>query len=232
MGRKPSKSTTPLGRRLVEVREKKGFPDRKPFALEAGFVPETLGGWEKGLRPPPADALAVYANKYDVDMNWLVSGEGEMFSTASKTQNKNSLVPDTFSYINRYEVNASAGDGLLVLSEEPIGQMAFAQLWLSEIGLDPEQSGVIIATGDSMYPTIPNGTPMIVDFRQTEHIISGHNYVFNIGGELMVKRLERTLEDEITLISDNPIYERRTINLQSVQDMKIIGRVRYILKDM
>ncbi|MEE9374815.1 MAG: XRE family transcriptional regulator [Rhizobiaceae bacterium] len=232
MARISNDGETPLGKRLVAVRKAFEYEERKPFAVELGISEGKLGRYEQGQSQPGADVLAIFRDKFDVDLNWLATGEGQMHTEKETIrQNKSLQVLDVFSYIPRYDVRVSAGNGMLVVSEEVIGQMAFDQRWLNEIGLDPEQAGVVVASGDSMYPTIANGTPMVVDFTDARPQ-NGRIYVINVGGEVLVKRLERTIDDKLILISDNPHYERRTISLTDFSDMKIIGAVRYILKGM
>lgn len=232
MAGRPEKIETPLGQRLRDIRSALGDPNRDEFASQLGIKPSTYSGYERGTSKPTTDALAALRQKHSVDLNWVATGEGNMFDTQQAVSVGTGLhVPSSFSYIPRYDVRASAGNGMLAISEETVGQMAFNQGWLTEVGLDPQNAGVVLATGDSMYPTISSGTPMVVDFRQVEPT-NGRIYVINVGGDLLVKRVERTIDDRITLISDNPLYERRTINLNEFTDMKIIGAVRFILKDM
>ena len=50
--------------------------------------------------------------------------------------------------------------------------------------------------------------------------------------ELVVKRVKRALEGNISLISDNAVYERRTISLDEFTNMKVIGAIHYIFKEM
>jgi len=48
------------------------------FARRAGIVPNTVHNYLKG-RPPNSDFLVEIQKTYRVNLNWLLTGEGEMF---------------------------------------------------------------------------------------------------------------------------------------------------------
>lgn len=71
---------TPLGQRLTSVRQAVGYPSRKPFADVLGVHPETLGGYERGDSIPDLDFLQLYKQRFSVFLDWLITGEGQMFT--------------------------------------------------------------------------------------------------------------------------------------------------------
>lgn len=62
------------------MREKLGYPARSAFAEFLGINSETLGGYERGDSSPDLDFLAMYKQRFSVNLNWLIAGDGEMFS--------------------------------------------------------------------------------------------------------------------------------------------------------
>lgn len=78
-------SKTPFGQRLTQVREALGFKERATFALMLLMNPETLGGYERGDSAPDLQFLEMYKQRFSVNLNWLFSGDGEMFNGASST---------------------------------------------------------------------------------------------------------------------------------------------------
>lgn len=56
-----------------------GDPPREELAARLGFSSKTLGNYERGDNVPDADALAAYRRKLNVDVNWLITGDGGMF---------------------------------------------------------------------------------------------------------------------------------------------------------
>ena len=76
---------------------------------------------------------------------------------------------------------------------------------------------IITAKGDSMEPTIPQGSQILV---QQRDVGDGEICVCRVGDELYVKRLQKL--PRFVLLSDNPRYE--AIPLTS-RDFEVIGAV-------
>lgn len=128
--------------------------------------------------------------------------------------------------IPRYdEVRPSAGPGSTAISEASTTRMAFEVNWLADLGVKPESAVILPAQGDSMEPTIMNGAPMLVDTSKRE-VRNGFIYVFDVAGDLMVKRIERLPDGTINLLSDNSTkYPSRNLDRESAAQMTVIGRV-------
>ena len=68
-----------FGERLRKVRNSIGL-DQKAFGMEIGVAGrDTISRWERGLGFPSADILAIMRQKYRINIDWLISGEGEPF---------------------------------------------------------------------------------------------------------------------------------------------------------
>ncbi len=65
---------------------------------------------------------------------------------------------------------------------------------------------------------------MLVDTSKTE-VRSGFIYVFNIDGDLVVKRIERRPDQSYDLISDNRRYPAWNLTREKVSHMTVVGRV-------
>jgi len=81
---RPERIKTPLGQRLSDVRKALGYDERVAFADLLGLPKDTLGNYERGDREPDLRLLAVYRDRFGVDLNWLATGEGEMFAVPAK----------------------------------------------------------------------------------------------------------------------------------------------------
>lgn len=57
-----------LGLSTIKMAEKLGIPSR------------TLGGYERGERTPSIELLAQLYKVFNININWFVSGEGEMIN--------------------------------------------------------------------------------------------------------------------------------------------------------
>src|SRR3974377_1344744 len=66
-----------LGERLRKVREGLGL-DQTAFGVALGIASrETISRWERGLGFPSANILIILRKKYGININWLISGEGD-----------------------------------------------------------------------------------------------------------------------------------------------------------
>jgi len=64
--------------RLKKIRQTLGFT-QEAFSKILSISKPTLVRYEGGGREPDAGLLSVLINKYRVNINWLLTGEGEMF---------------------------------------------------------------------------------------------------------------------------------------------------------
>lgn len=208
-----------------------GYSERKPFSAALSMHPDTLGGYERGDSVPDLDFLTRYKREFSVNLDWLITGDGEMFQHLDSTTEPrdpaslSNLDQRGMIAIPRYdEVRPSAGHGAAATSETPSTRVAFERHWLAEIGVQADKAVILPAQGDSMEPTIMNGSPMLVDRSKTE-IQNGFIYVIAVGNDLLVKRVRRRLDGRIELISDNRAYDPETLDEASLQQLRVIGRV-------
>ena len=76
--------TEKIGERLKQAREQLNL-SQGPFASSIGVSINTISNWERGVAHPPADKLALIREKYGIDLNWLLTGEGLMTGGQSRT---------------------------------------------------------------------------------------------------------------------------------------------------
>lgn len=227
-----------LGERLSQAIDK--APTKASAAEAAGVTVEQLNKWVKGSVKVPAEGLRALSAFVDVDFSWLVTGEGEMKRPPAQSMGGANRLPAHFDSpsdvtdldqpgmiaIPRYdEVRPSAGHGSVATSELPTTRVAFERNWLIDLGVAAESAVILPAQGDSMEPTIMNGSPMLVDTSKKE-VRNGFIYVFDIDGDLVVKRIERLPDGSFDLISDNSNrYPTRTLTRETVATMTVVGRV-------
>ena len=79
----------------------------------------------------------------------------------------------------------------------------------------------IRASGDSMEPTIVDGSIVIVDKNDTNFSRSGV-FVLRTEGGLLIKRLSKNISGDISVVSDNSVYHTDIIK---ANELMVIGRV-------
>jgi len=164
------------------------------------------------VRRSDGTVIATYQGEHDETANFLDGGD------------------DGFIRLPVYnEVAASAGPGALAATEHPDSVVAFARRFLRDQGAVPERCSIIRARGDSMVPTIPDASLLIVDHSQVE-VANGCIMVISVGDDLLVKRVRRRLDGLIDLVSDNPNYPPETIGRDTVEQLRVVGRVVYFCR--
>ncbi|MFD1342919.1 S24 family peptidase [Litorisediminicola beolgyonensis] len=136
--------------------------------------------------------------------------------------------------VRRFEIAASAGRGKLIPDEQSADNIAFTREWLLRHGINGDLAGLIKVEGDSMSPTIRNGSLALIHFAE-KTIVNGNMYAFTLNDELFIKRLAVLgSEDDIRLLitSDNPNYPPKTIEGSEAQSIFISGRVRAVISEI
>lgn len=154
------------------------------------------------------------------------SGRGQVQSMSLNDLDR----PDFVTLPIYSEIRASAGPGAAVpATEQADGVVAFARPFLRDQGANPDRCSIIWARGDSMQPTIPDGSILVVDCSQTE-VVNGCIYVLNVDDDLLVKRVRRRLDATIEIVSDNSMYPPEAIRAEQLRQLRVVGRVVYFCR--
>ena len=135
-----------------------------------------------------------------------------------------------FTLIPRYSISASAGPGDTPGEELEISVVSLQTSFLRELGADPRRCSAIVANGDSMEPTIPDKSVIIVDHSQRT-VKHGCIYVVNYADDLLVKRVHRKIGGSIELASDNARYPVEHVADNMVERLEVVGRVVYFCRE-
>jgi len=93
------------------------------------------------------------------------------------------------------------------------------------VGVNPNDVFLMLVDGDSMYPTLKNGSIIMVDRNLSS--LSDGIYVMRHDNSLLVKRLQSLPNSIIKVKSDNTMYEPWEIKREDFNgtDLELIGRV-------
>ncbi|MDZ7927886.1 MAG: S24 family peptidase [Agrobacterium sp.] len=223
---RPEIIKTPLGQRLRDIRKALGDQPREVFAKSLGISEKTLGNYERGDNEPDASVLLAYKEVYGVDVSWLLTGKGPMFSESAMSVPGADLVE-----IPLYDVQAAAGSGLIPKDDGQHNSVAFSRAFLRSIGAKPESCIMLEAKGESMLPTIPDGAFMIVDQSKSD-IVDDQVFVFRVGPGIKVKRANWRMDGSLELRSDNEQngYPKEVIGEDDADDLSVIGQVLSLLR--
>lgn len=136
---------TPLAKRLREIRRAIGDPDRAAFAKKLGLSANSVSRYERGEQEPSYAAFAAYSEFFGANLNWLLTGEGEMFADASKAPAKpepRGIDPAVFRQVGRLVTRVHKDEGIKLPPDAVLDEQADAYnalLARAEDPADPEE---------------------------------------------------------------------------------------------
>ena len=192
---------------------------QKDIADAVDVTSKTVGRWERD-DAIPSDKLALLVG-LGFDALYILTGKQR-----EQLQDKNVSfsLNSEFAHIPVYDVEVSAGDGRVAYGENPLYHFAYRKDWLLSRGLHVKDLHVVMARGDSMEPTISDGESILVNTSEKDPK-DGHIYVIRSGDTLWVKRVQCLLGGSLSLISDNKMYAPMKLDLETLQDVQVIGKV-------
>lgn len=216
---------------------------QEKFAERIGVKKNTVGRFERGEQRPGFEEMNAILDCYpDINPAWLLLGEGSMmrgenasgvkedesdYSSATCSKCGEKAINDDFLLVPRYNVQAAAGHGTEVANEQVVDHLAFKRQWVKSLGLQSDKLALITAKGDSMEPTIKDGSLLLVDTRSNP--LSDGIYVLKFDGLLMAKRLTKNpIDQAVTIQSDNNSYPPFTARHDQVRMLDVVGRVVWI----
>jgi len=185
----------------------------KDVAAELGIAQATFATMKKRGSIPYREIMEFCARK-KISINWLFFDQpAEM------------LIEETNKFFRvRYfaDIRASAGGGAEVFDEGYEYIDVDRTILESMLGGTP--SGAIEAIhveGESMEPTLTDGSIVFIDRRETDPSKDGI-FVASTANGLFIKRIRRRVDGMVELISDNPLY---TPEVLPPEQVTIVGRV-------
>ncbi len=119
------------------------------------------------------------------------------------------------------DIRASAGGGAYGFDEDFETITLDEKIMHNMVGLGNTELEAIHVDGESMEPTLQDGSIVFVDRTQT-NINKNGIFIASTAGGLFIKRIHQRVDGMIELISDNNIYPPQAIN---PDDVTIIGKV-------
>lgn len=184
--------------RLIEFIDHKRI-SRRSFSLGIGASSSFVNSISKGIGPEYIERIK---DKYpDLNIAWLLTGEGDMLKSEPQPSNGDTLSPEISSgkVIPYFDAEVAAGTqyDMEMTPEAPAG-------WIEIGGILKDSEFAMRVYGNSMVPNYPAGC-VIGLRRYTEHFIEpGTVYVIETAENRFLKRLYYN-EDKtaFSCISDN-----------------------------
>ncbi|MFW5490138.1 MAG: LexA family transcriptional regulator [Desulfovibrio sp.] len=182
----------------------------------------------------PSDWFMRIGRMFSVNPLWLETGLGSygLSEESIIAESPGAYKADEFAYVPKVSAVPRMGPEGLETDEEVEDFYAFRQQWLTRISMGSISALRLMAVaGDSMQPTLWDGDTVLVDQSQCDPV-AGKIYVIGIDDGIVVKRVERR-PGKLVLISDNhALYPPLEINLDESANVRVIGRVIWMAREV
>ncbi len=198
-------------------------------AESVGVVRKTIYDWIKDWTRIPLHSAFKICDKAGVTLEWVITGRGrsldslktqrgidDMLGIKRTTRNWND---QDIVLIRQLSIQASAGPGAMGGDLEAVDFIGIATDTFRRLGVSPDLTEVIRARGDSMLPTISDGSIILVN-RSVHEFQGGGIYVFSVGEDIRLKRLQRRIDGGLIVISDNEkLYPREELPVERLVEL-------------
>ncbi|EJK2116146.1 helix-turn-helix transcriptional regulator [Vibrio navarrensis] len=220
-----------IGSVAVRLEQLIGEESLRQFAKRTEVTEGALRKILKGSIPNLETAFKI-ASACGVSIDWLATGkessrDGKVAeATPAKPSpiNPVEVFEEEFCLVPGFHIQVSAGNGCDAFDQEPKRWLAFRKKYLKFKRLNPERCAVVFVRGDSMADTITDNDSLLVD-RDSTTPIDGKIYVVRLGDELYAKRIQKSYDGSLTLISDNKDYAPIEVPKDKLDQLCIVGRV-------
>lgn len=137
-------------------------------------------------------------------------------------ESQEDLDPDAYVWIDRYDVQLSAGCGnvqWVINQKDPI---SFRARWFQAKRLSPNNCKALYVRGRSMEPKLEDWDTVLIDTSQVE-VIDGDIYAVCLENEFYIKTLER-IPGGIRLKSENPDFQSFEVRGEQLTGLHILGK--------
>lgn len=193
-------------------------------------------GYFSNVKTLGSDRILRIHTKYpELNIEWLVTGNGEMIKNAEREQKTIEISESAISKTKRkgaliYDIDATcglSGRDIEFTDEKVIGSIDAPEI-------NPD-SKIIFATGDSMLPLIASGDRVVIrKIESWDYFNYGQVYLIITNEYRLIKRVRRHPKDSDNLIllrSENPDYDdidlpkREIIHLFIVENILSIKNI-------
>ncbi|MFD2678014.1 S24 family peptidase [Camelimonas lactis] len=180
---------------------------------------KTIERYYRGETFPTADDMVKIASVTGMNPDWFILG----ITPPSRHENEDKDVV----FVPRLAVRLSAGIGRCNDQEQEVERIPMALSLIRKLGVKPDKAHIVQADGDSMENTIRDGDDVLIDTAMTELSAEGI-YALVIGELAMIKRVMPLFNGGFELISDNDRYRSIEISKADAEQLRVIGRAKWV----
>ena len=217
------------------------------FADELGISRSYVGDVENGRIKPSDNLIGLITSKFNVDIEWITSGRGEMVPDSTPEQADALLklheqklavskgasgaepkILGEWSFdVPIFDIELSAGHGSAVEDEVIVDYLSMPQRFFDRRAVDPASCGAAIVRGTSMERLLRDGDYVVFD-RSIRKIVSDACYAIRVFDDLLIKYVRKLPDGDLEITAENtPAFRPFTIRAVDLEgpQIQIIGRV-------
>ena len=218
------------GKRLAKARKRAGLRQVDlAVALGKRYDQTMISHVESGNSALLLDGAVKAARELGVSLDYLVGLTDD--PTPSAELSIEEITPEIRQLPGARPVpvrrlRTAAGSGALDLDEEVKAYAYFRHEWLSRHGLVADRCSIISVMGESMEPTLPEDSVILVDHNRKRRL-KGHIFVVRKSDGLVVKRAGKDDSGNWLLVSDHPAWESERWG-----EAEVIGEVKWMAREL
>ncbi len=129
--------------------------------------------------------------------------------------------------VDQIDLAVAAGAGAEADDEPVTERLMFRRDWLLRHGLDPSQCTVVKVQGESMEPSLPEGSSILVDRARRRRRVGGV-FVVRTADGVVVKRAGKDQAGAWQFLSDHPAWNP----VPWPRDAEVIGEVKWMARTL
>lgn len=218
-----------INERFFRITDSLGLTNKKIVEMAEGISKQSISNAKGGRNTVPIKLMQALSKQYNVDINYIITGEGEPFIKAnvSNVEAVGAYISDNLVRVPYVPVSATASfiDSLYDVNYE----MDTYSLVPEKDELLDEKYMVFQVNGDSMEPTIPDGSKILahkIDESQWENADGVVVVVY--GKVLTVKRIKKNalyLDNLLVLKADNHKHGEMDVERREIRGMWKVKRI-------
>lgn len=192
---------------------------------QTGIAPIIFSAYLSGTRHPSDEEIASIAEAAAVNVDWLKHGDSQHQTNIPAELSGAASIPVM-------SIVASAGDGAAALQEDVKEYMALSTALVRSLRLNPAETFVVFARGESMEPLIRGGEPLLCS--RAEHHLKAHDgvYVLRLEGDILVKHVQRLPGGKVRVFSENNSYAPFEVQLGDGTDFALLAKVLHGIRQI
>jgi phage repressor protein C with HTH and peptisase S24 domain len=205
------------------LKEENRVKSVRQFALQVDYHPQNLSDIMKGKRDVTLELLKNAIETFNINPNYIFTGEGSMFSDLEDPpfkyeQNKPSS--DKILYIP-----AAAHAGYAEQLQDPVYLHDLVRFSLPDYKFHHGEYRCFDIVGDSMEPVLYAGDKVVCSLVDSNNFYSSVRnnlvYVIVLENAIVVKRVKNLVREAgvLELISDNSFFEPYKVNISDVKEI-------------